>query len=279
MLSLPDPGMPRRGGRRCREVKQAPCRATITPRRLTEAVVAGHGRQGIAVGDGLAEAGEIRPHAQRLPAAAGMQAEAGAHVVDHQRRIGLVAQLAHGAGEFGRRQRLVHAVVVAEGRDQDARQVAPRLLGGLGHAVDVVVVVIQDMRPVFRGDAGQGGRAPWHRAVIGAARHQQLAPAGAGPRQGDGEGGGVAAILLELHPVGMGDARHQRFRQLHHYRRGAVHAVALLHLAAGGFLHLRVAVAQDDRAPAAHEVHVMAAVGIGQAAALPAGEILRIALR
>ena len=71
--------------------------------RVAEAVVAGHGGQRVAVGDRLAPGGEVGLHADQLPAAAHVEAEAGAHVVDDQRGAGC-RRAPRGRGEGARRQ-------------------------------------------------------------------------------------------------------------------------------------------------------------------------------
>jgi len=115
--------------------------------------------------------------------------------------------------------------------------------------------------------------------VIGATRHQDLAAAGAGAGDGDARRRRVAAILRKLDPVGMRHAVDDGFGELDHDLAGAVEQVALLALPPRRRLDLGMAVAEHDGTPAAHEIDVFVAIDVPDAAALAAGEELRIALR
>src|SRR5690606_38777293 len=76
---------------------------------------------------------------------------------------------------------------------------------------------------------------------------------------------------------GSGDRVDQQLGQLHHDRAGAVEAVAERGLPRRRLLDPRVAVAQHDRPPAAHEVDVRATVGVPLPASFGTFEELGVA--
>ena len=163
--------------------------------------------------------------------------------------------------------------------DQDGGQVAARLLRRLLHAVQVVEGEGQQVRPVLGRDASDGGRAPGHRAVVGAARDQHLAAPGPGPRDGDAGRGGVGAVLAEDAPIRMRHQVDHQLGQLHQHGGRPVHAVAAFGLVPRRLLHQGMVVAEHDGTPGAHQVDEAAPVHVLQPAALGAGEELRVALR
>ena len=181
--------------------------------------------------------------------------------------------------EGARRQLLPDAQIVAEGRHHDCGQILARLGNRRVKAGNVVVGEMEQVRPVFRGHTDQRGRAPRHRAMISASRHQHLATSGARACEGDAGGHGIRAVLLKQRPVGMGDGRHQLFRQHHRVFGRPVEAVARIELRARRRFHFGMAVAKDDRAPAAHEVDITAPVHVAHPRAFAAGKELRIAGR
>jgi hypothetical protein len=245
---------------------------------LAQALGPRHGGERPAIGDGLGPGGEVGAHAQPLPAAAQVEPEARAHVVEDQGRAGRVADRAAGGGEFGGRRLLRAAEIVAEGGDHDAGEVLARRGGGLAQADDVVELEMGEVGAVGLRHPGGGGGAPGRGAVIGAAGGQDHAPAGGGAGDGGAGGGGVGAVLEEQRPVGGGDRLHQPLGQRDGEVGRAVEAVALVDAGEGGGVGLRVGVAEDDGAPGAHEVDVVAPVGVGDARAAAGAEELGVAL-
>lgn len=223
----------------------------------------------------LAVGGKVRAHAQRLPAAAEIDAEAGPHVVEDQRRVVAVRQRPDGVGKVTGGQFLIVPSIVAECRNEDAGQVVDRLLGGGVERGDVVVDVVDLVGAVLRRRPAGPRRTPGRGTVIGALGHQDLAPRSLGARHHRAGGGGVGAVLGEHRPVGRRDGLHHLLRQLHQHLAGTVGDAHACALGAGGSVCLRVAVAQDHRAERAHEVEIFVAVHITKPGALGFGEELR----
>ena len=140
--------------------------------------------QRVAVGDGLAVAGEVRPHAIGLPGAAQVQPEASPHVVQHQDDALLVAEGAHALEEAGGRHLLVVEQIVPEGGEDDGRHLALVLRHDPLQALQVVVLEGGDKGALGGGDAGGDGRAPGVGAVVGAGGHDDLVAAGVGAGHG-----------------------------------------------------------------------------------------------
>ena len=177
---------------------------------------------------------------------------------------------------FGRQlQRAAH--VVAEGGDDDCGQVIAGLVDCGFQAGDVVVFEWDQVRAVFRGDACERGRAPGDCAVVAAAGDEHLAAPGACAGDGYAGSGCVATVLGQQAPGGVGDHVHEQLGQFHQHRGGSVQAIAEFGLPPGGLGHAGVVVAQHDRAPGAHEVDELAPVHVPDAAAVAAGEVLRVA--
>ncbi len=174
---------------------------------------------------------------------------------------------------------MVLAEVVLEGGYDDGREIALHRGCRLLKAGRVVIVVIDQMGAILFGDAGHRWRAPRNRTVIGAARHQHLAPSGSGPRDRHAGRGGVRAVLREHRPVGMRDRIDHEFREFDQPRCRAVEPVALRPLPRRGFLDIGIAIAEDHRPPGAHIVDITATIRVPDAAALAARKILRIADR
>ena len=233
----------------------------------------------MAVGDRLAPRAQVGVDADRLPAAAVRQPEAAAHVVEDQCGARVVAHPAQVAGEGGVDELLVDAGIVAEGRYDDRRQVVP---GGGHRGVDrrdVVEHVVGEMRPVLGHHTGGVRGAPWRRTVIRPGGDEHLAPTRRGASHRDARGGGVGAVLLEDRPVGVAHHTDHPLGQFHGEVRRPVLAVGLLGLGAGRGLDRRVAMAEDDRSVAAHEVDVLVAVDVPHAAAVAALHELREPVR
>ena len=150
--------------------------------------------------------------------------------------------------------------------------------GGL-QAGHVVVVVVHQVDAVLGGRAGGMRRAPRRRAVIGAARHQDLALLRGGPRHHRRRASwrrcrswNSAQSACATMPTSFSASSTSR-------SDGPVRHVAQRALRVGGVLDLAVAVAQHHRAVGAHEVDIGVAVDVPQGGALGAGEELRIAGR
>src|SRR5438477_4982224 len=131
------------------------------------------------------------------------------------------------------------------------------------------------MCAVLTGDAVEVRRAPGRRAVIGAARHQDLAPARSGTCDGDALRGGVGAVLLEHRPARVRYRIDQKLGELDDPRRWAVLAIAERLLARRCRIHLGMTMAQDDRPIAAHEVDVLVAIDVEEPATPSALQELR----
>jgi hypothetical protein len=247
--------------------------------RVAQGIDTGHRGQCVTVGDRLAPGGQVGPDAQRLPAAGRMQAIAGTHLVEDQRRTGGIAELARAAREGRGGQLLVDAQVMFEGAGKNAGQVIASGRRRRVETGDVVVAVGREVSAILRRDAGRRGRAPRGGTVIRPLRHQDLAPAGGRARDRRAHRGRVGAVLLEHHPIGVRDARHQAFGQFDETRGGAVQAIAQCGLARCGGFDLGVVVAQQVGAPAAHEVDELTSVDIPQSAAAATLEELRVAGR
>src|SRR6218665_760481 len=166
-----------------------------------------------------------------------------------------------------------------EGRADDGRQVVDCGVGRSVETGDIVVAVADQVGAVLGRDAGRHRRAAWVGAVVGPGGDQHLALAAGGARHHQADGGGVGAVLLEQHPVGVRAARHEALGQFDQARGRAVEAVAQRLLAPRRRIDLRMVVAQQVRAPTAHEVDVGIAVHIPNPAALPVLEELRVARR
>ena len=233
----------------------------------------------MAVGDAFAPGGEIGLDADRRPAAVARDAQAGADVIDDQKRAMLVAERPRAGGVDRIGQHLVdEGVVLDRGREDGGQIVAGRRHGGL-EAGDIVVVAEDLVRPIFRGHADAPRRAPGRGAVIGALGQDDglLPRMGAG---GDhGHGGGVRAVLAEDRPVGVLDQSREGLGELDHQGGGAGQGVADLHLAHEGRVDLRIAVAEQIGPIGAHEIEQLATVGVPEPRALAPGKELRIVVR
>ncbi len=243
---------------------------------LARLVRAQQGRDRVAVGEALAPAGEIGLDAHRRPAAVAGDAKAGPHVVDHQQGAGLVAELAGAPGIGDLRHGLINEGVVLERRGENRGQV----VAGLGHGglqARHVVVFAGDLVGLVLGhQTGRAQIAPGMSAMIGALGDDDgLAPGlGAGGHQR--HLGGVAAVLAEDRPVGVGDHRGQGFGQLYHQGGGAGHGVAQVQLADEGRVDGLVAIAHEVGAIGAHEIQILGPVRVPDPGAAGAGEELRI---
>ena len=92
-------------------------------------------------------------------------------------------------------------------------------------------------------------------------------------------GSGVVAVLCEDRPIGVADLAHEALSKVDDGRRRAVGDVQQVALRVSGRGDPRVAVAGDHRAEGAHEVDVLVAIHVPQAAAVGPAVILRIAGR
>jgi hypothetical protein len=173
--------------------------------------------------------------------------------------------------ETGGRQFLVVEEVVAESVDDDSGDLALVRGYNLFQTLQVVVLEGGYKGALGGGDAGGDGCAPGMGAVIGALGHDDLVAAGVGAGHSQGPTGDVGAILGEHRPIGGRRDRHQKFGQFHPLLRGEVLAVDLGVLGHGRFLNLRVAVSQNDGSIGAHEVDVLVAIHVPDAAPFTAG--------
>ena len=127
------------------------------------------------------------------------------------------------------------------------------------------------MRHVLGQDAGiVRAHGPGVVAMIIIAQEKDFALAGVCAREHHAKGGGVRAVFHEKGPVRHGYGIHQRFRAFHHLigrRGGAIGDAQLLY---GGFVHIRVAIAQHVRAVGAHAIQIAVAVHIPEIGSLGA---------
>ena len=206
-----------------------------------------------------------------------VEPEAASDLVHHERRAELIAQLAQPAGERGIDVLLVEARVVLEGRRDDRRDITGT--GLLDRALDacrVVVLVVVQSGPLFRGHSIHPNRRPRCGPVIRPLRGQHLVPAGLGARNHQRDRRGVGAVLGEDRPVGVRDSLHEQLAELHHARCRPRLGVPLRRLCRRGGLDAGMLVAEDHRAEAAHEVDVLVAVDVPHARALRALVELRV---
>lgn len=225
-----------------------------------------------AAADDLAEGGQVGVDAVvRLGAAEG-DAEAGHHFVEDQHHAVLVALLAQALEEARRRRYAVH--VAGHRLDDDARYLIADLGQALGHGVDVVEGQGQGVLGEGRRYAGgvrhalgQGAGAGLDQQAVGvtvvaALELDDAVAAGVATGQADGAHGRLGAGTDHAHHL---HRRHQAADQLGHLgleRGRCAVGEAVVELATDRVEHLRVAVAEDHRAPGADVVDVALVVFI-----------------
>ena len=180
---------------------------------VAEAVVAEHGGERVAVGDRLAPRRQVGPDADRLPAAAVGEAEPAAHVVEDQRGAGVVADAIGGRwANAGSTSSWSWRASCLNGETTMAATSSSAPAHGLLHRLEVVVAVVQQVGPVLGHDAGDRGRAPRRRAVVGALGHEHLAASGRRPGDRHARRRGVGAVLGEHAPSRRGRRRRRAAR-------------------------------------------------------------------
>ena len=83
-----------------------------------------------------------------------------------------------------------------ESGDNDRGEIVAGLVDSLFEALNVVVVEMDQVGPVLGRHSRERRRAPRHGAMIGSARHKNLAPPGSRTGKGNAGGRGVCAVLL-----------------------------------------------------------------------------------
>ncbi|MCY1531256.1 hypothetical protein D9M68_664760 [compost metagenome] len=178
----------------------------------------------------------------------------------------LVAEVAQAFEEAGRRRYAVH--VAGHRLDDDAGDFLADVGQGLLHGFDVVERqgqgVLGEGRRHARGAGhaqGQGAGAGFHQqgvgvAVVAALELDDAVAAGVATGQADGAHGGFGAGADHAHHF---HRRHQRADQIRHFHfQGGRRAIgqAVFELLAHRIQHVRVAVAEDHRAPGTHVVDI-----------------------
>ena len=118
---------------------------------------------------------QIGSHADGLPAAADVEPQAAADVVEHQHRARLVAHPTKLPREVGPDVLVGQALDVSERRDDDRREVVARPGHGGGQTRGVVVLEVVDRGPIAGEHTRRVGGAPRRGAVIAAAGEQHHA--------------------------------------------------------------------------------------------------------
>ena len=241
-------------------------------RRGLELLAPADGGHVVAVGQRLAEADEVGLEAVVVVGTGQIEAETGAHVVDDEQHVVLVAEIAHALPVFLRGHAVVKEVPVVVGLGDERRHVAIAGVVGLFHGLHVKPRKHHVVGYVLGQYAGVvGAHRPGVVAVVVVAQKEDLALARVRAGEHDAEGGGVGAVFHEERPVRHGHGVHQLFGALHHFvgRRGG--AVGDGELFDGGFVHVRVAIPQHIRAVGAHEVQIAVAVHVPEIRSLGLG--------
>ena len=228
----------------------------------------------MAVGDGLAEADQIRREAEGDVGASQVEAKAGAHVVQDQHDAAgpadgfdmcPVAIRGHFAvGENG----------VVVGRGDEAGDVVGVFADDLVETRCIVPTHRQGVRRIGFNRAGPAGLHPRCHAVVAAFHADDLLPPGGGASDHHRQTRAVRAVLAEYRPIRGGHLVHQTLREFHHHRRSQAHRLPqpLVPLRRG--FHRGMVVAEDVRPEAAYVIDVLAAVHVDEARTFAAGEEL-----
>jgi len=226
-----------------------------------------HRGKRISVGDGLAEAGQVRRHAEILLGAAQGEAEAGDHFVEDEHAPLPERQLP---------QLFEEAVAGCD----DARG----FQDDRGHAARVLPEDPLSGSDVVVGEGdGKGAAALRHASVSRRRPDVPVLPsmvAAAGDhfpaREGTGgadrSGGCIGAVLAETDHLRARDDLGQHLRHLHLQRVGKGEGDAVRHLPGDRLRHGGIAVAEDDGSECKWVVDIFVSVDVPDAAALCAGE-------
>ena len=232
---------------------------------------------GQAAADDLAEAGQIRRHAEELSSSSIAEPKAGDHFIEDQQRTVGIAQAAQAGQKAGSRGH--HAHVGSHRFHDDRRHLAPVALQQLFHRIQVVVLGQQSVLGGAPGDTcavrvaiGQraGARLDQHAvavAVVAAVEFYNLVPAREAAGGADGAHDRLGAAVDHAHHFNGAHHRADQLGHLHFPLGGGAKTQAVGHGALHRLLDHRVAVAQDHGAPRAHIIDVSDAIHIGDAGA------------
>ena len=246
---------------------------------IEQACLAGDGGDGEAVGDGLGEGGEIWRDAEFLLGAAGADAEAGDHLIEHQHGAVFGAGLAGGFQVAGLGE---DAALVAHGGFHDDHGYVPLGEAGFqrrgvvpGQDGDVHRRIHDLAAAAGDGAGGAGGRGGGPQHVVEPAvvvalelHHHAAAGGGAGDAQRRLHGFGTAGA--EAHPLGAGDHLAHQAGGFGFQAGLAAVEDAAVELGLHGGNHVGRVVAQDHRAHGEVVVDQAVAVGVDQAGAFAA---------
>ena len=107
----------------------------------------------MAVGDAFTPARKVGLHTHHRPAAVSGDAQAGAYVIDDEKGVGPVADLASAAGVGRIWQGLIDKGVVLDRRGEDGGEIVASLARGHFKAFDIVVIAKDLMGFVLWNDA------------------------------------------------------------------------------------------------------------------------------
>ena len=232
----------------------------------------------MTVGDRLAPGAQVRPDAERLPAAAHVEAQAAADVVEDQGGADPVADGAHALGELRVGVLEVALDVVADRSDHDGRDVVRAGLGDGG--LERREVVVLEVDACSRGPRGScrappGASTSWRCRGRSRARSAPCAARVADRATTTPSVVASVPFLQNMAQSACGTWSTKRLGQLDHERGRAVQDVADRGLLGGRLVDLRVPVAEQVGTPRAHEVDVLVAVDVPDPTALAALEELR----
>ena len=233
---------------------------------LHDLALAAEGAHRHAAADDLAEGRQVRGDPVVGLGAAEGDTEAGHHFVEDQHHAVFVAGFAQAFEEARRRRHTVH--VAGNRLDDDAGDLLADFAQGLAHRLDVVERQGQGVLGEGRRNArgvrhaeGQGAGAGLHQQAVGVTvvaafeLDDAVAP-GVAAGQADGAHGRLGAGADHAHHL---HRRHHGADQVGHFHfqrgRRAI-GQAVVELPAHRVEHVRMAVAEDHRAPGADIVHV-----------------------
>mmetsp|Transcript_508 Transcript_508/g.1557 ORF Transcript_508/g.1557 Transcript_508/m.1557 type:complete len:443 (+) Transcript_508:800-2128(+) len=249
---------------------------------LHDLALAAVGAHGEPPADHLAHGGEVRGDAPVLLRAAVGDAEAGHHLVKHEHRAVLGAQVAEALEELLVRDD--EARVAHDGLEDDARDLVLVVLEDGLHGGEVVVARAQRGLGGALGHAGRVGQAEGGHAgarlheegvrvaVVAALELDHLVAPRVGPHEPQDAHARLGARVCEPDHLHRGDRLDHLLGEHVLEGRGRAEGGALLQGLLERLQHPVVRVADDGRAPGAHVVDVLVAIHVPRVRALDAVE-------
>ncbi len=225
-------------------------------------------REGVAVADGFAVAGEVGLETKEGVAAMECQAEAGPDVVEDEDNAVFITEFSYGLVKAWSWHFLVTKGGVMVRGENDGGDFISVLGKEMFEGVQIIPGKFMNVGGIFRDFASGAGVAPWVDSVVGVLHFKDFFAFGVFPGHLDGPGGHVGTVFAKDGPLSEVDEFGKQLCQFGLMYGGVIKKCTFFFLFCDGFFHYGMFVAEADGSVSTKKIYVLVPIHILVTAAL-----------